>query len=111
MLRHTFNNLPSKYSLIIMKFAKSSVVALLAPAAAARFIEASEGNNVQLYPDGYYEESTEKYLVELAPGQTRWVTEDEKWELRRVSVIECFSALIDRCYELDFRMLICNLCI
>lgn len=68
-----------------MKFAKSSVVALLAPVAAARFIEAVEGNNVQLYPQGYYEESTEKYLVELAPGETRWVTENEKWELRRVS--------------------------
>lgn len=67
-----------------MKFVKSSVVALLAPAAAARFIEAAEGNNIQLYPNGFYEESAEKYLVELAPGQTRWVTEEEKWELRRV---------------------------
>lgn len=71
-------------SFIIMKFVKSSVVALLAPAAAARFIEAAEGNNIQLYPNGFYEESAEKYLVELAPGQTRWVTEEEKWELRRV---------------------------
>lgn len=68
-----------------MKFAKSSVVALLAPAVAARFIEATEGNSIQLYPYGFYEESTEKYLVELGPGETRWVTEDEKWELRRVS--------------------------
>jgi len=25
----------------------------------------------------------ERYLIELAPGDTRWVTEDEKWELRR----------------------------
>ena len=24
------------------------------------------------------------YLVELAPGKTRWITENEKWELRRV---------------------------
>ena len=24
------------------------------------------------------------YLVELAPGETKWVTEDEKWALRRV---------------------------
>jgi len=24
------------------------------------------------------------YLVELSPGKTRWVTENEKWELRRV---------------------------
>ena len=27
----------------------------------------------------------EKYLIELSPGDTRWVTEDEKWALRRVS--------------------------
>lgn len=25
----------------------------------------------------------EKFLIELAPGDTRWVTEDEKWELKR----------------------------
>lgn len=25
----------------------------------------------------------EKFLVELSPGETRWVTEPEKWELRR----------------------------
>ena len=25
----------------------------------------------------------EKYLIELAPGETRWVTEAEKWEIRR----------------------------
>lgn len=24
------------------------------------------------------------YLIELAPGETRWIKEDEKWELRRV---------------------------
>ncbi|KAI9880576.1 MAG: Leucine aminopeptidase 1 [Pleopsidium flavum] len=27
--------------------------------------------------------SSEKYLIELSPGDTRWVTEDEKWALRR----------------------------
>ncbi|TKA50917.1 hypothetical protein B0A49_11985, partial [Cryomyces minteri] len=25
----------------------------------------------------------QKYLIELSPGETRWVTEDEKWALRR----------------------------
>ncbi|KAJ4360431.1 Leucine aminopeptidase 1 [Didymosphaeria variabile] len=29
---------------------------------------------------------TEKYLVELAPGDTQWVTEDEKWALRRKGI-------------------------
>ncbi len=28
--------------------------------------------------------ATEQYLIELGPGNTRWVTEDEKWVLRRV---------------------------
>ena len=28
--------------------------------------------------------SEEKYLIELGPGETRWVAEEEKWELRRV---------------------------
>ncbi|WPG99171.1 Leucine aminopeptidase [Acrodontium crateriforme] len=27
--------------------------------------------------------TTETFLIELAPGETRWVTEDQKWELRR----------------------------
>lgn len=29
--------------------------------------------------------SPEKYLIELAPGETKWVTDAEKWALRRVS--------------------------
>ncbi|KAL8905517.1 MAG: hypothetical protein Q9207_002578 [Kuettlingeria erythrocarpa] len=32
-----------------------------------------------------YTEST-KYLIELAPGQTRWVEEDDKWALRREGI-------------------------
>lgn len=26
----------------------------------------------------------DEYLIELSEGETRWVTEDEKWALRRV---------------------------
>jgi leucyl aminopeptidase len=26
----------------------------------------------------------DKYLIELAPGETQWVHEDDKWALRRV---------------------------
>jgi hypothetical protein len=29
--------------------------------------------------------TNEKFLVELSPGETRWITEDDKWALRRVS--------------------------
>ncbi|KAH8764352.1 peptidase family M28 [Diaporthe sp. PMI_573] len=66
-----------------MRLSTPSLVALLAPAVTARFFERTEGNNVQLYPEGVYEESSEKFLVELAPGDTKWITEEEKWELRR----------------------------
>lgn len=36
-------------------------------------------------PDESADAATESFLIELAPGETRWITEDEKWELRRVS--------------------------
>lgn len=61
----------------------SSVLALLLPTISARFVEENEPNRVNLYPDGVPAD-LETYLVELAPGETRWVTEDQKWELRRV---------------------------
>lgn len=69
-----------------MKISNASLLALLLPAASARFVEQAEQNRVMLFPDGIPEEpkSTTKYHIELSPGNTRWVTEDEKWELRRV---------------------------
>lgn len=63
-----------------MKFSSATALAACATAATARFIEPFEADNVQLAPN-----SDDKFLIELAPGETRWVTEDEKWELRRVS--------------------------
>lgn len=70
-----------------MKLSNTSLLALLVPAASARFIEHGEPDRVNLLPDGVPEvpKDTQKYHVELSPGETRWVTEDEKWELRRVS--------------------------
>lgn len=70
-----------------MKFSQASLLALLLPAASARFIEDNESNRVGLYTEWAKEvdEAATKYHIELAPGDTRWVTEDEKWELRRVS--------------------------
>jgi leucyl aminopeptidase len=35
-----------------------------------------------------------QYLIELSPGETRWVTEDGKWELKRVryqQALECIQ--------------------
>lgn len=30
---------------------------------------------------------SDQYLIEIEPGNTRWVTEEEKWELRRVCTV------------------------
>ncbi|KAF4303394.1 Leucine aminopeptidase 1 [Botryosphaeria dothidea] len=37
-------------------------------------------------PDESADAATESFLIELAPGETRWITEDEKWELRRQGI-------------------------
>ncbi|KAI2467137.1 Zn-dependent exopeptidase [Annulohypoxylon bovei var. microspora] len=65
---------------------KASLISLLLPAAAsARFIEANEVNRILPYTGALLEkvEASERYLIELSPGKTAWVTEEEKWELRR----------------------------
>ncbi|KAG5925522.1 Leucine aminopeptidase 1 [Claviceps africana] len=58
-----------------MKFLHA-LLAAGAPLASARFFQKGETDDVVLNP---YEE----FLIETAPGETQWVTEDEKWELRR----------------------------
>jgi leucyl aminopeptidase len=70
-----------------MKFSKASLLATCVPAVAARFIEKVEADNIVLRPD-------ETFLVETAPGKTQWVTEDEKWEMRRVSEPKSFISYI-----------------
>jgi hypothetical protein len=69
-----------------MKFSQASLLAACLPAVSARFIEIAEADNVVLQPD-------ELFLIETAPGRTQWVTEEEKWELRRVSLIHVAHAL------------------
>jgi hypothetical protein len=66
-----------------MKFSNAAVLAAALPAATARFVEGHEVDNVLLYPDSAAQET---YLIELSPGETRRVTEEEKWELRRVRI-------------------------
>ena len=34
-----------------------------------------------------------QYLIETAPGDRRWVSEDEKWVLRRVSGAICHEKI------------------
>lgn len=40
-----------------------------------------------LVPSVVQNAQTTKWLIELAPYQTRWVTEEEKWALKLVSLI------------------------
>lgn len=76
-----------------MKLLKTAAALSLLTPSSARFFEAGETNEkVVLYPDGQQPEHTgggpakeQLYRIELARGDIRWVTEDEKWALRRVS--------------------------
>lgn len=63
-----------------MKISNLSVLALSASVISARFIEPHEKDQVVINAQ---EADNELYLIELAPGKTQWVTEEEKWELRR----------------------------
>jgi bacterial leucyl aminopeptidase len=63
-----------------MKLSTVSLLALSAAAINARFVEQHETNQVVLA-----DVEEQLYLIELAPGKTQWVTEEEKWELRRAS--------------------------
>ncbi|KAL1846090.1 hypothetical protein VTK73DRAFT_355 [Phialemonium thermophilum] len=70
-----------------MKFSSAFNLALLVPAASSRFIQQGEGlDRVGLYTgwaDDADTSSAARYHIELGPGERRWVTEEEKWELRR----------------------------
>lgn len=68
-----------------MKFSKASLLAACVPAVSARFVEIKEADNVVLNPE-------ETFLIELSPGETQWVTEEDKWELRRVSRVNYFDS-------------------
>jgi leucyl aminopeptidase len=66
-----------------MKLSSLSVLALSASTITARFVEPHEKDQVVINAQAA---DDELYLIELAPGETQWVTEEEKWELRRVCV-------------------------
>lgn len=53
------------------------ITSLLAATVTARYIDFSQQRPLST--------SAELYLVETGPGQTKWISEDQKWELRRVS--------------------------
>lgn len=81
-----------------MKITQASVLALLLPAVSARFVENAEIDRVGLYTDWakQVDETSQKYHIELSPGERRWVTEEEKWELRRVRL----SCPLLRCHPI-----------
>lgn len=64
-----------------MKLTGLTLLALSASTIHARFIEKHETNQVVLDSAS---EDAQLYLVEFAPGHTMMVTEEEKWELKRV---------------------------
>lgn len=62
-----------------MKLTTVSLLALSAAAVNARFVEKHETDQIVINAI-----EDERFLIELSPGKTQWVTEEEKWELRRV---------------------------
>lgn len=65
-----------------MKLTNASLLALSAVIVQGRFVEEHEKGQIVINSEIA---DNQQYLVELAPGKTEWVTEEEKWELRRVS--------------------------
>merc|ERR1712130_542801 len=59
-------------------------LAALAASTSALSIPSGVRQGIQQLASGQNPLATaEKYLIELAPGEQRWVTDEEKWELRR----------------------------
>lgn len=54
--------------------------------------------------------TAEKYLIELAPYETRWVTEEEKWALKLVRPFHRYlSVLFDKASTLFWQdLIICS---
>jgi leucyl aminopeptidase len=65
-----------KSSLLLPLFVASFVAAVAQPKDAQIVLQGPQPTIVE--PD--------EYLIELSPGETRWVTEEQKWELRRVRI-------------------------
>ncbi|CZS91334.1 related to aminopeptidase [Rhynchosporium graminicola] len=61
-----------------MKLTTVSLLALSAASINARFVEKHETDQVVISSI-----EDERFLIETSPGKTQWVTEEEKWELRR----------------------------
>ena len=82
-------------NLLVMKSSGFLAASLLASSVAASILQPlAQQQPIQ---------EEELYLVELAPGQTRWISEEEKWELKRVGSISVESSvLLSRLYSALF---------
>lgn len=80
----------------MMKLAVLSVLALSISIANGRFVERHETNQVTLNNDDH-----QLYLIELEPGVTKLVTEEQKWELKRVWSVANIRLTVS---DLRFRM-------
>jgi leucyl aminopeptidase len=65
---------------------KSSVLLSLSAVALAAAVATPKDPQAVLQNPQVTIDEPDQYLIELSPGETRWVTEDEKWALRRVCV-------------------------
>lgn len=64
---------------------KSSILLSLSAVALAAAVATPKEPQVVFQNPQVTIDEPDQYLIELSPGETRWVTEDEKWALRRVS--------------------------
>ena len=53
-------------------------------AVSASVVSALSGSPQQVALGGQDAVTPERYLIETNPGEVQWVTEDQKWALRRV---------------------------
>lgn len=74
---------------------KSSVLLSLSAVALAAAVATPKDPQAVLQTPQVTIDEPDQYLIELSPGETRWVTEDEKWALRRV----CISQMIVMCFS------------
>lgn len=78
-----------------MKLAAFSVFSFAALVLGTRLPRAGDSAQVVISPSTAEEP---QYLIEFRPGETQWVTESEKWEIRRVCAILPYDILMSNDY-------------
>lgn len=71
---------------------KTSVLLSFSAVALAAAVATPKDPQIVLQNPQVTTDEPDQYLIELSPGETRWVTEDEKWALRRVCIQTCLRA-------------------